>query len=83
MGRADFYKHASYNTICDGCGFKFKAEELKMRWDGFMMCKKDWNPRQPQDFVRGIADPQAPPWTRPEGTDEFVPFNSVFPIIQP
>ena len=83
MGHADFAKKGSYNAVCDGCGFKFKAEELKMRWDGFMMCKKDWNPRQPQDFVRGIEDPQAPPWTRTEPVDQFVPFNSVFPIILP
>jgi hypothetical protein len=73
MGRSDFWKPGQYNTICDICGFKYKNGDLRKRWDGLMVCPNDWNPRQPQDFVRGIADPQPPPWTRPEGQDTFVP----------
>jgi hypothetical protein len=42
------------------------------RWDGLMVCKGDWEPRQPQDFVRGVADIQAPPWTKPEPSDTFI-----------
>ena len=38
-----------------------------------MVCPGDWETRHPQDFVRGIADYQAPPWTRPEAPDEFIP----------
>lgn len=37
-----------------------------MRWDGIMVDERCWEPRQPQDFVRGVADYQAPPFTRPE-----------------
>jgi hypothetical protein len=37
-----------------------------------MVCSDDWEPRQPQDFVRGVADKQAPPWARPEASDEFL-----------
>jgi hypothetical protein len=37
-----------------------------------MVCDKDWEPRQPQDFVRGVADYQAPPFTRPEPSDSFI-----------
>jgi len=37
-----------------------------------MVCEDDWEPRQPQDFVRGVADYQAPPWTRPEPQDQFI-----------
>jgi hypothetical protein len=40
-----------------------------------MVCAGDWEPRQPQDFVRGVADFQAPPFTRPEPADVFIPFN--------
>ena len=37
-----------------------------------MVCSGDWEPRQPQDFVHGVADKQAPPFTRPEQLDHFI-----------
>lgn len=37
-----------------------------------MVCSGDWEPRQPQDFVHGVADKQAPPFTRPEQSDSFI-----------
>jgi hypothetical protein len=37
-----------------------------------MVCSKDWEPRHPQDFVRGITDIQAVPWSRPESSNNFV-----------
>jgi hypothetical protein len=46
-----------------------------MRWDGLMVCSGDWEVRQPQDYVRGVADIQAPPYVRPEQQDHFLPFN--------
>ena len=45
------------------------------RWDGFMVDERCWEPRQPQDFVRGVADYQAPPFTRPEQSDSFIPVS--------
>jgi len=75
-----YYKRGAWNCICDSCGFKYKSTELRKRWDGLMVCKKDWNPRQPQDFVRGKADPQAPPWSRPEPADVFVSSSFVLDI---
>jgi len=40
-----------------------------------MVCTGDWEIRQPQDYVRGVADIQAPPYVRPEQQDHFIPFN--------
>ena len=37
-----------------------------------MVCYQDWEPRQPQDFVRGVADKMVPAWTRPEQADTFI-----------
>ena len=71
MGRADYWKHGDHNAICDVCGFKFKASELKKTWDNFYVCSKDFEPRHPQDFLRGKKDDQSVPWSRPEGIDEF------------
>ncbi len=67
MGRSDYYAPGQWNAICDECGQKFKSSQLMKRWDGLMVCEQDWNIRQPQDFVRGIPDPQATPWSRPQG----------------
>lgn len=76
MGRADFYKKGQWDVICDICGMKYHSGDLKQRWDGLMCCRQDWNIRQPQDFVRGIPDPQAVPWSRPDTPPSFV-FNPV------
>jgi hypothetical protein len=66
------WDNGSWNVICDACGRMFKDSELQLRWDGFMVCSGDWEPRQPQDFVRGVADKQAPPFARPEQQDQFI-----------
>jgi hypothetical protein len=66
------WDNGGWNVICDSCGRQFKDSELQLRWDGLMVCKGDWEPRQPQDFVHGVADKQAPPWARPESSDNFI-----------
>lgn len=56
----------SYNAICDVCGLKYKASDLKKRWDGAMVCEWDWETRHPQEFIRVKPDSSALPWTRSE-----------------
>ncbi len=56
---------------CDVCRFKFHASDLKERWDGLMVCKQDWEPRHPQDFLRTPVDDQSVAWTRPASADTF------------
>jgi hypothetical protein len=41
-----------YNSICDCCGFEFKASQLRKRWDGAMVCRADFEMRHPQDSLR-------------------------------
>lgn len=69
------WDNGGWKAVCDVCGRVFKNNELKTRWDGLIVCHKDWETRQPQDFVHGIADIQAPVWVRPESSDYFVPIN--------
>jgi len=71
MANWPIYNKGNWDAICDSCGRKFKATELRQRWDGLMVCRDDWEPRQPQDFVRAKTDIQAVPWTRPESSDVF------------
>ena len=61
------------NAICQICGRKYKASQLRKRWDGFLACKDDWHPRQPQDFVRGIKDNQLAKVISAEPIDYFIP----------
>ncbi len=60
-----------YNALCDVCGFKYKNHQLKKRWDGFIVCAADWEPRHPLDFYKSRNDTHQLPWTRPdnEGID--------------
>ena len=53
---------------CDRCGFDFWSNQLRKEWTGLRVCKKCWEPRHPQDYVRGVPDRQAPAWTRPPDT---------------
>ena len=39
-----------------------------------MVCKECWEPRHPQDFLRGVPDDPSVPWTRP---DEVANTNSL------
>jgi len=62
-----------WSAICDVCGFRFHSDEIRDRWDGLKVCRKDWEPRHPQDFVRARRERITPPWTRPEPQpDAFV-----------
>lgn len=72
MSYKSYYSKGEWQTICDVCGRQYKSSELRLRWDGAMTCSGDWETRQPQDYVHGIADIQAPPWARPESTDSFI-----------
>ena len=72
------YDRGDWNAICDVCGRQMKASALRQRWDGLKTCQDDWEPRQPQDFVRGVADYQAPPFTRPEQADSFIPVTIIY-----
>lgn len=58
--------------ICDRCGFKFRLKELRKEWTGLMVCKDDYDPRHPQDFVKGVKESGGVKDARPEPTDKFV-----------
>jgi len=59
------YDSGQWNVYCDVCKRKIKAGEAKHRWDGFIVCPDDWEPRQPQDFVKAKIDKIMVPFSRP------------------
>ena len=67
MGRADYYKQGDWNAICAVCGTKYKASEL--RWNNQIndyVCKWDWEPRHPQERLKGVKEDRSVEWTRPD-----------------
>lgn len=75
-GRADFLTLGDWNVVCFECGIKKKASTMQKHWQGYWVCPKHWEPRQTQDFVKGVPDQVAPPWVQPEPADAFAPFCS-------
>lgn len=73
MGRADCLREGDFNRHCDRCGFKYKASETRKEWNGLIVCPKCYEPRQPQDFVRGRRDRQSVPDPRPDPDPVFRP----------
>ena len=55
----------NWNALCDSCGRKFKASDLKKRWDGLIVCEEDWEQRHPQDLLRVQREQISVPWSRP------------------
>jgi hypothetical protein len=69
-GRA--YIRGDFWRVCDVCGFDYRASQTSKRWDGLIVCREDFEPRHPQDFVRGRIDRQNVPNPRPEGVPVFI-----------
>lgn len=59
-----------YNAVCDICGFKHKASDLRESGDlgkrGLKVCSKCYDPLHMQDILRGRADNPSVPWARPD-----------------
>lgn len=66
------YKAGQWNALCDVCGVKFKSSDLKKRWDGLMVCHKDFEHDHPQKYLRVNQRSDAVPWVRSQPTDVFV-----------
>lgn len=78
-GRPRNYKSGDFYCICDYSGFKIRRSEARKTWDGFLVRSDFWEPRQPQDLVRGTRDKISVPDARGESVDVFVSDNQVKP----
>lgn len=66
MPSRNYYKPGDWNAICDRCGFKFKASELKLEWTGLRVCEADFEHRHPLDFLKITPERISVPWVRME-----------------
>lgn len=65
MGTERFYKAGSFYRICDRTGFAIREERTQMEWQNLIVDRRVYERRQPQDFVKGVADNQTVPYPRP------------------
>jgi ribosome-binding protein aMBF1 (putative translation factor) len=70
--RAATFTPGQWNAVCDRCGTTHKNVDLRQEWTGLRVCSDCYDPRHPQDYLRGKADHQAPPWTRPKPPEKDV-----------
>lgn len=66
------YVPGDFFRICDRSGFKIRARRTQMEWNGLIVYERFWEARQPQDFVRGVADNQTVPYARPRQVNTFL-----------
>lgn len=67
----NFYEPGQWNVICDRCGFKKKAKDLRAEWTGLMVCVGCLDSRHPQTLIDIPKDNPSTPWARPESADVF------------
>lgn len=72
MAKNLFYAAGQWNFICDFCGKQNKSGDGVLTWNGFYVCKSHKEKRNPQDLLKGVAEVQSLPWSRPEVPETFV-----------
>ena len=63
--------------ICDRCGFEYPLNKLRKEWTGLKVCRDCWEPRHPQDRVKGVPDNQALHDPRPDPEPVYLEVNDV------
>jgi len=59
------YRHGDFKRRCDRSGFRVHASDTRKEWNGLIVDKRFWEPRHPQDYVKGVKDDQSVPEARP------------------
>ncbi len=66
------YIPGDHLMVCDECGSVFRYSEMKKRYDNAWVCKNDWEPKHPQESVRGRADRVRVQAARPEPEEVMI-----------
>jgi hypothetical protein len=64
---------------CDRTGMKVRMSQTRKEWNGLRVWVGVWEPRHPQDFVRGRKDDVSVPDARPRQPDVFLNPGDVKP----
>ena len=71
------YVEGDHFKICDRSGFKIRSSDSRREWNGSIVHKHFFEPRHPQDLVKGKPDKQNVINPRPESADHFLGANEV------
>jgi len=63
--RPEGYVLGQFKRVCDRTGRILLARDTRKEWNGLIVDKNEWEPRHPQEFVRGVMDDQTVPEPRP------------------
>ena len=59
--------------LCDICGQRYRLTDLKKNWKGFMVCSRDYEPKEPQLFpIKVTGDAVAVQDPRPDRIEPLV-----------
>ena len=73
----DQYRKGGFWRIDDRTGFRVRAWDTKKEWTGALVSESQWEPRHPQDYVRGKPDYRGKANPSPEPIDDFLTVNEV------
>lgn len=78
----NYYILGDWNAICQRCGFKHKASQMRLEWDGLRVCTECFELRHPADLIQIREDNPATPWASPEQVDIFVTAQGDFLLTE-
>ena len=67
----NWYKSGEWNVFCMVCNRKIKSGSALKRWDGSIVCRDDYENRQPLDFLRTRQERITVPFTSDTSFDQF------------
>ena len=64
----DYLRLGDYHALCDRCKKKYYASELRDdgQYPGLKVCKSCYDPKHPQEFLKGQKEDISVPWSRPD-----------------
>ena len=76
MSRRPGHPPGDWIYDCPRCGFEIWASQARKEWTGLRVCSGCWDKRNPQDFVRGVADRQSVPFSNHPPDQFYYPYGN-------
>lgn len=80
MGADRHFVPGDFYRVDDRTGFVVRQGRTRKEWTGLIVRTESWEPRQPQDLVRGVPDDQTVPEPRPRSTDRYLAAQSTVAV---
>ena len=72
MSKPLSYKANGNWGVCQRCQVTVRAQSLRKEWTGLLVCHECWEPRHPQDFIRGRKENVVPAIVSPEPPERYL-----------